>query len=399
MIAAVFYTQLSLVLTSILFSATFFMAWKTLGKKAHALTWAQAFLASSAFWLLTMTPGSLLSFDVLWLCASVFGFLFLTLNLRGHCQRTNCRFLPDNLWPYPAAVYLGIVATTLAWPHAGVSVALLPIYATATLLLATVAIIKNREAVRPAEWGAAVTLAVFGLGQLVIAVILSGVAADRAVMLTQLFEHAAFLVMPAGFVGMAIFTIFMLASDVSEEMKEVAIRDELTGLLNRRGFAEMTTSAYATARRTGRPVSVIMADIDHFKVVNDEFGHAAGDAALVHFARLLCETRRGDDFAARMGGEEFALVLPGTQLEETMAIADGLCARMATARLVVDGRQVDMTASFGVATISTKDTCLTDVIVRADRALYRSKRAGRNRVDLESSQLMRTADGTLTSVA
>ena len=177
------------------------------------------------------------------------------------------------------------------------------------------------------------------------------------------------------------------------------MRDQLTGLYNRRGFGEMAARAYATARRTGRPVSVIMADIDHFKDVNDEFGHAAGDAALVHFARMLCHGRRGDDFAARMGGEEFALVLPGTALEETMAIADDLCARMAATPMVVDGRDVDMTASFGVATVSNRDTCLTDIIVRADRALYRSKRAGRNRVDLESSQLMRAADGTLKSLA
>ena len=100
-----------------------------------------------------------------------------------------------------------------------------------------------------------------------------------------------------------------------------------------------------------------------------------------------------------MGGEEFAVVLPGTELEKTMAIADDLCVRMAETPMIVDRRAVDMTASFGVATISNNDSCLTDVIVRADRALYRSKRAGRNRVDLESSQLMRALDGTLKSVA
>ena len=93
------------------------------------------------------------------------------------------------------------------------------------------------------------------------------------------------------------------------------------------------------------------------------------------------------------------MVLPGTELTETMGIADDLCARMAATPMVVDRRNVEMTASFGVATISNNDSCLTDVIVRADRALYRSKRAGRNRVDLESSQLMRRPDGTLKSVA
>jgi len=398
MTAAVFYTQLSIVLTSFLIAAIFFMAWKTLGHKTHALTWALAFLAAGCFGLVAMVPGVFPGFEVYWLTANVFGFLFVTLSLRGHCQRTNCRFLPGNLWPYSAAGYLAVVAVTVTWPHTGLSVAMLPLFAAVSLILAAAVVIRTPDEVRPAEWGAAASMVVVGLGHFIVAVYLSSLGADRAVVLAALQDLAVLMITPAGFVAIAMFVMFMLASDVSEEMKEVAIRDQLTGLLNRRGFGEMNTTAYATARRTGRPVSVIMADIDHFKVVNDEFGHAAGDAALVHFAKLLCETRRGDDFAARMGGEEFALVLPGTQLDETMAIADDLCARMAATPLVVDGRQVDMTASFGVATISAKDTCLTDVIIRADRALYRSKRAGRNRVDLESSQLMRTADGTLTPV-
>ena len=398
MTAAVFYSQLTFVLTSVLISVVFFMAWSTLGQKLHALNWSMAFLAAGVFWLLTLAPGIFPSFEVYWLIANAFGFLFAALSLRGHCQRTNCRYLPDILWPSSAAAYLAVVSVTVVWPHPGLSLAILPFFAATTLILAAAAIIRKQEELRPAEWGAAASKTIFGLGQFVVAAVLFGAGADRAAALTQLVDHAAFLLMPAGFIGMAMFVLFMLASDVSEEMKEVAIRDQLTGLLNRRGFGEMNASAYATSRRTGRPVSVIMADIDHFKDVNDEFGHAAGDAALVHFAKLLCETRRGDDFAARMGGEEFALVLPGTQLDETMAIADDLCAQMAATPLVVDGRQVDMTASFGVATISKKDTCLTDVIIRADRALYRSKRAGRNRVDLESSQLMRTPDGTLTSV-
>jgi diguanylate cyclase (GGDEF)-like protein len=190
----------------------------------------------------------------------------------------------------------------------------------------------------------------------------------------------------------------MLASDVSVDMKEIAVRDQLTGLLNRRGFSEQSAMAYATARRGRAPISVIMTDIDHFKTVNDEFGHATGDEALAHFAKLLNENRRIDDIAARIGGEEFALVLPGTQIEQAISIADELCERMAASPLAVDGRDVVMTASFGVAAISEKDTCLTDVIIRADRALYRSKRAGRNRVDLESSQFMRAIDGSLKAV-
>jgi diguanylate cyclase (GGDEF)-like protein len=191
----------------------------------------------------------------------------------------------------------------------------------------------------------------------------------------------------------------MMASDLSARMKEMAIRDELTGLLNRRGFNEYAERAYSAVRRAGLPMSVIMSDIDRFKRVNDKFGHAAGDMALAHFANLISETRRNEDVIARMGGEEFALLLPGTDLRDAMAIADQLCGRIGETPLEINGTKLAMTASFGVATIRDNDTSIYDVVLRADRALYRSKRAGRNQVDLESSQLMRAADGTLVPVS
>jgi diguanylate cyclase (GGDEF)-like protein len=198
--------------------------------------------------------------------------------------------------------------------------------------------------------------------------------------------------------AMGMFVIFMLASDISIEMKEIAIHDELTGVLNRRGLSEQGAVAFATSRRNEFPISVIMTDIDRFKFFNDEYGHAAGDSALVHFSGLLNAARRADDFIARVGGEEFALILPGTGLRSAMKIADALCANVESSSVLVDDASVKMTASFGVATISDKDTSLADTILRADRALYRSKRAGRNQVDLESSQLMLAIDGTLKPI-
>jgi diguanylate cyclase (GGDEF)-like protein len=141
-----------------------------------------------------------------------------------------------------------------------------------------------------------------------------------------------------------------------------------------------------------------MIDIDKFKFINDEHGHSIGDAALVHFAGLLKDDRRADDILARVGGEEFALVLPGYDLMSTMRIAGELCARIEQTPLRLGGIKLKMTASFGVAAVSTKDASLLDATDRADRALYRSKHAGRNQVDLESSQLMLAKDGTLKPV-
>ncbi len=399
MLSPVQYTQLSLLLTSLMISIIFFLAWSSLGRKPHALNWSLAFLASTFYWGLVMMEEVFPSFESNWLAANACGFVLVTLALQAHCQRTNCKFLPRNLWPYAGLCYAVVVWATMISPHGGLSVAALPFVGAISLLLSAFVILRHREEPRPAEWAAGTLMTVFAITQVVSASHLFSHGPDITTVSAAMYEHASFLAMPAGFIGMAMFVVFMLASDEAEEIKEIAVRDQLTGLLNRRGFGEQAVRAFATARRTDRPLSVIMSDLDHFKDVNDEYGHAAGDAALEHFANLLTAERRADDIVARMGGEEFALILPGVELEKCMEIADGLCEQLATTPLVVDGRAVDMTASFGVAMIAERDSTLTDIIVRADRALYRSKRSGRNRVDLESSQFMRAADGKLRSVS
>jgi diguanylate cyclase (GGDEF)-like protein len=394
-----FVNQVTLAMTCLMIAIIFFMAWKTLGETPYALHWAAAFVAATFYWLANLAVNWFPSLEAYWLTINALGIMSITLALRGHCQRTNCKNLPDNLWPYAILVFAGVFWTTVVQPHAGLSAAILPFAAAITLLLSATMILKHRKQPHPAEWAAAITMIIFAVVQIPAAVFAFGLGPEKSVVIEMMYSHPTVLIIPAGFISMAMFVIFMLASDVSVDMKEIAVRDQLTGVLNRRGFSEQSAMAYATARRRRAQVSVIMTDIDHFKMVNDEFGHAAGDEALVHFANMLGENRRVDDIVARIGGEEFALVLPGTRIEEAISIADELCERMAASPLAVDGRDVVMTASFGVAAISERDTSLTDVIVRADRALYRSKRAGRNRVDLESSQFMLAGDGTLEAVS
>ena len=399
MTSPVFYILVALTLTSAMISAIFFMAWKMLGEKPYALSWGVAFLAATCQWSFNLASGWFPDYATYWVTVNSFSLVVITLGLRGHCQRTNCRRLPGNLWPYAGIVYLAVVWTTVVTPHVGISTAIVPGVAALTMFMSAVMIISHREHTRPAEWAAAITLILFGCAQFAAAGVgfMQGAAGDPA--WRDLYLHFNFLTLPAGYTGAAMFVIFMLASDISEDMKEVAVRDQLTGLLNRRGFSEQGGQAYATARRVDRPVSVIMTDIDRFKYINDEHGHAAGDSALCHFARILSAGRRAEDILARVGGEEFALVLPGTTLEDATNIADDLRDLVDSSPIHAEGHSMPMTASFGVATISEKDTCLTDIIVRADRALYRSKRAGRNRVDLESSQIMRAPDGSFKPIS
>jgi len=388
-----------MMLASATLSIIFFIAWKTLGEQPYALSWSVGFLGATCQWFFTLQSDWFPSYETYWLTVNAFALVLITLGIRGHCQRTDCQNLPSNLWPYAAVVYAGIIWTTVVDAHIGFSVALIPATACVTLFLSALMIIRHREVSRPAEWAAATSMVIFAISQGIAAgmAAMQGAAGDSTYQ--SLYVDYNFLTLPAGYMGMGMFIIFMLASDISIDMKQLAIHDQLTGILNRRGLGEQGASAYAAFRRTGRPVSVIMTDIDRFKFINDEYGHAVGDAALVHFAELLIENRRVDDILARVGGEEFAIVLQGADLQGALNIAVDLCAKIEANAMQIDDNTLKMTASFGVATVSNKDTCLSDTIIRADRALYRSKRAGRNQVDLESSQLMWSTHGALKPIS
>ena len=386
---------IAMAMTSAMLAAIFYLAWKTQGQQAHALTWSLASIAVTGQWCVSLAAGWFPSFESYWVTVSAFGLAVITLAMRGHCQRTDCQYLPKNLWPISGAILAVIVWFTYGSPHVGLRTGILPVAGTITLFLSTAMVLRFRKNPRPAEWAIAIAMVVFAISQLAVATAAFMQGAETVAAYNALYLGINSISLPVGYTGVAMFAIFMLTSDLSEQMKEIAVRDQLTGLLNRRGFGEQASKAYSTARRTGRSVSVIMSDIDRFKFINDELGHAAGDEALCHFTRLLQHDRRGEDILARMGGEEFAIVLPGTDIPESMQIAEELCQRLEGTSFEIDGELISMTASFGVATISDRDTCLTDVIIRADKALYKSKRAGRNRVDLDSSQITLLPDGSL----
>jgi diguanylate cyclase (GGDEF)-like protein len=161
-----------------------------------------------------------------------------------------------------------------------------------------------------------------------------------------------------------------------------AITDELTGIVNRRRFLDALHSEIARGKRLGGTLSVVLADLDGFKEINDRFGHHAGDEVLIAFAELLQAHGRDVDVAARLGGEEFAVLLPETGLDGARAVADRLCRSLAELQIPLGvGDKVNVTASFGVAELG--DSQSVDALLRAaDSALYRAKERGKNRVEL-----------------
>jgi diguanylate cyclase (GGDEF)-like protein len=182
-------------------------------------------------------------------------------------------------------------------------------------------------------------------------------------------------------VGAAFIVLVLTKERTLRTHKTAALTDPLTGLFNRRGLIEAARDLTATNARHARPVTVLAFDLDHFKSINDRFGHAVGDEVLRLFASVATTNMRVTDFIARLGGEEFAAIVPGT-LDEGIMIAERLRVAFEAAAQTVAGRYLGATVSVGVAAHPAA-TNIDALLARADEALYAAKRAGRNRVEAE----------------
>lgn len=160
----------------------------------------------------------------------------------------------------------------------------------------------------------------------------------------------------------------------------LASTDSLTGALNRRAFLDAARREFSRVKRYGGELSCVAIDLDHFKSINDTFGHAAGDLALTAVAGLVRSRLRSPDLFCRFGGEEFTLLLPGTDLDGAVHLAEALRAGLARLELELEGVCFTLTGSFGVAAVLAADAALEELLARADQALYQAKEQGRDRV-------------------
>ena len=184
--------------------------------------------------------------------------------------------------------------------------------------------------------------------------------------------------------------VVVVSRDITElkllegELREMAATDFLTGLPNRRHFLAGLEQELARIHRLeGHCASVLMLDSDHFKHVNDSFGHATGDKILRHLGALMRNELRKIDTVGRVGGEEFAVILPGADLSAAEVFAERLRKKVAGTPVAQEDKLIPLTVSIGVAGMNASDASADDALVRADRALYRAKERGRNRVEVE----------------
>lgn len=169
-----------------------------------------------------------------------------------------------------------------------------------------------------------------------------------------------------------------------EELHRLANTDPLTAIHNRRSFLAAARHEIEACRRSGRAATLLLLDLDRFKEVNDTGGHAAGDAMLVRIAELLRQDRRLTDVVARLGGEEFAVLVTDTSLEAGRIVAERIRRTIEDTALDYGGESFRVTTSIGVTPLAAADDDITDAMARADDALYRAKREGRNRIESEA---------------
>jgi diguanylate cyclase (GGDEF)-like protein len=194
---------------------------------------------------------------------------------------------------------------------------------------------------------------------------------------------------PANFIGAFVYLVITLTfqltllalviSRLVAGLRSSSRRDGLTGVMNRRALDDALADEEHRARRLEAPFAVLMVDADHFKGVNDRFGHAAGDRALQHLATLMAAQMRDIDRVGRYGGEEFLVLLPGTALPQAEVAAERLRERIEAVPLMWQQSPMKLTVSIGIAAWQGADDALAPLLARADAALYAAKRAGRNR--------------------
>jgi diguanylate cyclase (GGDEF)-like protein/PAS domain S-box-containing protein len=163
-------------------------------------------------------------------------------------------------------------------------------------------------------------------------------------------------------------------------LEDMATTDGLTGLLNRQAFMQRAEKEYVRTRKYSRPLTVVMIDVDHFKSINDRYGHAVGDDVLRAMSKICQQSLRGSDVLGRVGGEEFVLLLPDTPQANAIYVAERMREQLEHAPIDIADLQINITASFGVATMRDDDDDFTTLLERADVAMYDAKHGGRNQV-------------------
>lgn len=376
--------QLTLVVVSLVFAGACYLGWRLFDRPRHALIWSCAFLLAALQYVLNLLRDSIPVYEVWWIAVNGVSCLLVIAAATGHRVRLA---LSTPLWLL-AGLFAGLLALqfvfTIIVPRIDIRVALAPGFACVAFLHVAWILLRHGPEPRLAQLVAGGVHLLFGLAQGLAA----GIALQFGLEPTQAerdsYNLVNFALMPTFFVAMGITAIFLLGTDLATRLRQLSVTDSLTGLSNRRGFMQAAARMLAQAQRRRQTLTLVIADLDFFKKINDDFGHGVGDRALSHFAHTLAHGLRGEDVAGRIGGEEFAVLLLG-DVDDAQQVLARLRSMMAEQPMSVGDEVVPVRASFGIAEwVGERE--VEALLIRADRALYQAKGAGRDTVVLASRE-------------
>ena len=259
------------------------------------------------------------------------------------------------------------------------------LYALGTAACARALFIRVEQPLRTAYWFTGASFAIFATLLLARAITVFNTQPNTY----SLYSHAS--INPVSvFIGImsemcvTFGFVLMLNSRLAADLQKLALTDALTGALNRRSLEQEAARLSARCTRTGHSLAIMMIDVDHFKSINDRYGHQVGDKVLRHLTMVAQKTIRSDDYFARYGGEEFCILLPSTSEKDAWILADRLRQTYAAMVMEFDGEVLHSTISIGVSDSMHAGVEFISLIAAADQAMYRAKQEGRNRVVMHS---------------
>ncbi|MBN7796361.1 diguanylate cyclase [Parahaliea mediterranea] len=373
------YLLASLVVISAVLSGACFLGYRLFERPRHALMWALTFALVALQYSVNLLRDYIPTEAVFWQSANMLAFAASLFALWGHRDRLGLETRRRRLTL--AFLVLSLLSAVFVYwyPTLGLRAAIAPAFTFLAMTHIAVILVREGKEPRLAQAVAAVVHLLFGLTQGLAAAIALRLGQGPEPELVKLYSAVNFAFMPTLFIALGISAIFLLATDLSQRLGTMALRDVLTGLYNRRGFLAATESLWARCRRKEQPLSLMLVDIDYFKRINDRYGHSFGDRALQHFAQILRDSIRAEDALGRIGGEEFAVTLGEMTSGEAERVANRIRDLLATRRLVCGRHEVFLKASFGIAQWEEKDD-IAILIKRADIALYEAKASGRDAI-------------------
>ncbi|BAV63748.1 GGDEF domain-containing protein [Sphingobium cloacae] len=364
--------------TSAIMAIAMGIAWSQFGRRRYVLSWTVAYCISVLQWVLN-GAGLLFGSPLLISMAALAIMASATLTFVGVCQRAGasvpCKWLLAPAMPCAlASVY---AAFTKNAPLEGMAS---PAYAGIAMLCSALRLWPRGRRFSAPELAFFLLLLLFAAFE---ACLVGSAALNWGHPRENMDSYRAILALglPSIYVGTCVSAVLVVAGDLAHELRRRMQRDGLTDVLNRLGLEEAAMRAIANAKRHGRPLALVICDLDGFKALNDSYGHIAGDAALRGFARLVSIATRRGDIVGRLGGDEFGLLLVDTDSTAAAEVMERIRVEFGCLSLpqAPDAR---LQASFGIADLHEDDQCLDDMVARADNALYQAKKEGKDRVSI-----------------